>query len=79
MWYIEDKGKIIHEKCEKCRATYMLITGHISNRTNCRYHRWDQNGICIDCHILGESNIYGSFTATRNCYHTRRGMLCIIL
>ena len=46
--------------CDKCNDTF---TAKKRDRTSCRYHRYDENGECIHCHI----NILNK--STQNCYH----------
>lgn len=68
--YIDNKNginhKIIYKKCYKCNDTFKIHTGGFSERRSCRYHNFDNNGVCKDCH--NHKDNLTSFT----CYHVKK-------
>lgn len=79
MWYIEDNDAIIYRKCKKCNANFKIFHGQFSDRNSCRCHKWQTNGCCRDCGILGEGRTPDRYYAGQNCYHISQESLCIIL
>ena len=52
--------------CYKCNDTFKVDTGGYSNRRSCRYHNFDNNNFCKDCHEFKHK--ITSFT----CYHVKK-------
>jgi hypothetical protein len=52
--------------CYKCGDKfYTDKTGLFSQRKSCRFHDFDKNGVCINCH---EKNLYCNHT----CFHVKK-------
>lgn len=49
--------------CDKCNDTFTLKK---RDRTSCRYHRYDENGECVNCNV----NILSKLV--KNCYHEEK-------
>ena len=58
-----DKKNIKHKRkiCIKCGDNFLIFKN--TTRTHCRYHRLNDNKVCLDCH---------SKKTNGNCYHLYR-------